>query len=140
MSTPAHKIVLDTNVFISIIGHKSLNRWIFDKIISGEFVLCVTNEILLEYEEILERKTTVEIAHNISQFLVAFPFVQKSEIFFNWNLVFNDPDDNKFIDCAIASDAYCIVSNDKHLKPFKNLEFPPLRILTLEEFEARFQT
>lgn len=139
MSTTAVRIVLDTNVFISIIGKTSLNRWLFDKILEGSFVLCISHEIMLEYEEILARKTTSEIAQNISQFLASFPFVEKTEVFFNWNLVEKDPDDNKFVDCAIAAGAFCIVSNDRHLQPFKTLEFPPLRVLTLEEFEREFK-
>lgn len=55
------KIVLDTNIFIAIIGKKSPFRWIFDQIISGQLTLCVSNEILLEYQEILERKTNSEV-------------------------------------------------------------------------------
>jgi uncharacterized protein len=139
MSTTAVRIVLDTNVFISIIGKTSLNRWLFDKIIEGRFILCISQEIMLEYEEVLARKTTSEIAQNVSQFLAAFPFVEKTEIFFNWTLVEKDPDDNKFIDCAVAAGAFCIVSNDRHLQPFKTLEFPPLRVLTLDEFEVQFR-
>ncbi len=48
------KIVLDTNILIAIIGTKSPFRWIFDKIIAGKFILCISNEILFEYQEILE--------------------------------------------------------------------------------------
>ncbi len=57
MNTIGAKVVIDTNVFITILGRQSPNRWIFDKIHKGEFQLCVSHEILLEYEEILSQKT-----------------------------------------------------------------------------------
>lgn len=79
MNTTAAKIVIDTNVFITIIGKKSPNRWIFDKIISGSFILCISSEILLEYEELLNRKTNIEVTRNLIDFLLISPFVQKSK-------------------------------------------------------------
>ncbi len=100
------RIVLDTNVFIAIIGKTSRHRWIFDEILSQNFTLCVSQEIILEYVEILERKTTFEVAHNIHQFLTVYPSVEHVEIYYRWNLIPDDPDDNKFVDCAVAAGVY----------------------------------
>jgi putative PIN family toxin of toxin-antitoxin system len=138
MDTGAVRIVVDTNVVVSMIGRTSPNRWIFDKILSGAFLLCISNEILLEYEEILSKQTRPEIASNFVSFLSVFPNVVHTEVFYNWNLIQADPDDNKFVDCAIASKSFCIVSEDKHFKPYKNNEHPPLRVLTILEFKALF--
>ena len=57
MSTTGVRVVIDTNVFITIIGIHSKNRWIFDQILSGELQLSVSNQILWEYEEIINQKT-----------------------------------------------------------------------------------
>ncbi len=133
------KIVLDTNILIAIIGTKSPFRWIFDKIIAGKFILCISNEILFEYQEILERKTNQEVAYNLTQFLTIHPFVVKTEIFYQFQLISEDEDDNKFVDCAIAANAVCLVSNDKHFKVLKMVEFPKVNILTLAEFTQQFQ-
>lgn len=133
------KIVLDTNIFIAIIGKKSQFRWIFDQIISGQFTLCISNDILLEYQEILERKTNSEVAYNVIQFLTIHPFVIKTEIFYQFNLITEDEDDNKFVDCAIAANAICLVSNDKHFKILKTIEFPKVNLLTLSEFVQKFK-
>ncbi|MEI9908921.1 MAG: PIN domain-containing protein [Bacteroidota bacterium] len=73
MNTIAVQIVVDTNVFINAIGKISPYRWIFDKIISGEFTLCISNEIFYEYWEVLDEQTTPEIADNIANFLVTIP-------------------------------------------------------------------
>ena len=123
-----HRIVIDTNVFITIIGRKSSNRWIFDKIISGEFRLCVSNEILLEYEELLAEKTNKEVSRNVIDFLLISPFVLKSDIFFNWHLISDDPDDDKFIDCYLSSDAVYLVSNDQHFAKIKQIDFPKINL------------
>lgn len=129
------KLVIDTNVFITIIGRHSPYRWIFDRILSGEFILCISNEILLEYNEILERKTSVEVAENITQLLSIYPYVQHIAIYYKWNLMANDPDDNKYIDCAVSANAFCIVSNDNHFDILKGIEFPQVDIYRLNEFE-----
>ncbi len=139
MSTTEVRVVIDTNIFITIIGKKSPNRWIFEKIISGEFILCVSNEILLEYEEILVQKTNVEVARNVIDFLLINPFVQKTDIFFNWNLILADSDDDKFIDCYISSDAVCLVSNDQHFEVVRRIDFPKIHVCRLSEFESKFK-
>jgi uncharacterized protein len=139
MNTGAVKIVLDTNVVVSMIGRTSPNRWIFDKILEGVFTLCISHDILFEYEEVLTNKTSADVAKNFTDFLITFPNVEQVQVYYHWNMVQNDPDDNKFIDCAVASKAFCIVSEDKHLRPFKNNEYPPIRVLTISEFKSLFE-
>jgi putative PIN family toxin of toxin-antitoxin system len=140
MSTTAPGIVLDTNILIAIIGKKSPFRWIFDCLIEGKIVLCFSNEILFEYQEILTEKTSAQVAENVVNFLTVSPFTVKTEIFFNFGLISADPDDNKFVDCAIASNAICLVSNDDHFQVLRTVDFPKVTILTLSEFEAKYKT
>lgn len=130
------RIVVDTNVFINAIGKTSPLRWLFDGIISGEFTLCISNDIFYEYWEILEEQTTVEIADNVANFLVTIPSVKFIEPFINWNLVAADADDNKFIDCAVSSGAECIITNDGHFSILKTIPFPLIHVFTPKEFEA----
>ena len=139
MNTTVLRIVLDTNILIAIIGRKSPFRWIFDQIISGQLILCVSNEILLEYQEILAIKTSQEVADNLSHFLAIHPFVVKTEIFYQFHLISEDEDDNKFVDCAIAANAVCLVSNDKHFNVLKTIKFPKVNLLTLPEFVQEFK-
>jgi uncharacterized protein len=138
MNTGVPKIVLDTNVVVSMIGRTSPNRWIFDKILAGEFTLCISNEILLEYMEVLASKTTQEVATNFTDFLISFPYVEQTQVYYNWHLIQNDPDDNKFVDCAVSAKAFCIVSEDRHFRPYKFNEHPPLRVMTVDEFREMF--
>ncbi|MGI8467666.1 MAG: putative toxin-antitoxin system toxin component, PIN family [Pyrinomonadaceae bacterium] len=138
MNTTAPKLVIDTNIFIAAISRKSQFRWIFDCLIQGKMILCVSNEILFEYREILAEKTNKEIAENIIEFLSISPFVEKTEIYFNFRLI-PDEDDNKFADCAVSSNAACLVSNDKHFQILKNVEFPKIIVLKLSEFEEKYK-
>ncbi len=140
MNITALKIVLDTNILIAIIGRKSPFRWIFDCIIEGKIVLCVSNEILFEYQEILAAKANAEVAENVVNFITVSPFTVKTEIFFNFGLISEDADDNKFVDCAIATNAICLVSNDKHFQVLKKIDFPKVTVLKLQEFETKYKT
>lgn len=129
------RVVIDTNIIIAIINRSSPYRWIFDCIINGKLVLCVSTEILLEYREILASKTNDEVADNFIAFLTISPFVEKIEVYYNFNLIYADSSDNKFVDCSIASNSNCIISNDKHFRILNTIDFPKVELLSLEEFE-----
>jgi uncharacterized protein len=55
-------------------------------------------------------------------------------------LIAEDLNNNKFVDCAIASNAICLVSNDNHFQVLKKIDFPKVTIFTLSEFEAKYKT
>ena len=55
---------------------------------------------------------------------------------FRFNLITRDPDDNKFVDCAIVANAEFIVTNDAHFTVLKTIPFPHVRTRTIEEFFA----
>ena len=134
------RIVLDTNVLLMSIGRKSDYRAIFDALLNGTIQLVISNEILSEYVEILERKTNIIVASNIAEILVKSRHVEKIEASFRWNLITADPDDNKFVDCAVAGNVKYIVSKDKHFNILKNIPFPKVDVLTIDEFMEELET
>ena len=127
-------VVLDTNVLLVSIAKKSRYRIIFDNLLDNKFNLIISNDILSEYTEIIAQKANVNVANNISEMLLALSNVQKQDVFYKWNLIEADKDDNKFVDCAIAGNADYLVSNDKHFNCLKEIEFPKLSLLTIDEF------
>ncbi len=94
---------------------------------------------MFEYQEILSRKTNTKVAENVVNFITVSPFTEKVDIYFNFELIPADSSDNKFVDCVIASNAFCLVSNDKHFQVLNTVEFPKVTVLTLPEFEERFK-
>lgn len=50
------------------------------------------------------------------------------------NVITIDPDDNKFVDCAIIAGATYIVSNDHHFSELEHYDFPKVEVRTLSEF------
>jgi predicted nucleic acid-binding protein len=55
--------------------------------------------------------------------------------YFKWNLIVADPDDNKFVDCALNAGAYYIVTNDKHFNILKQMNFPYVKTVGIDEFK-----
>lgn len=128
------KVVLDTNILLVSIAKKSPYRIIFDALLTGKFELIISNEILSEYTEIIAQKTNIIVATNIGEMLLTLSNVKKQEVFYKWNLIKIDKDDNKFVDCAVAGNADYLVSNDKHFKRLKSIEFPQINVLSLADF------
>lgn len=128
------KIVLDTNCLVNVIMPGSYNNDIWQAFRMGKFVLCVTNEILLEYHEILAKRYNNIIANTILKELMETHNLTLVNPTFRFNLITADPDDNKFVDCAITAGATYIVSNDRHFSELRNYDFPKVDVRTLSEF------
>lgn len=127
-------IVLDTNILLIALPTKSKYRPIFDALLQEKFILAVSTSILNEYVEILGQKTTPIIANNVAEMLLNLKNVVKMEIYFRWNLIQNDYDDNKFVDCAIAANAKFVVTNDKHFNELKTINFPSIQVTNADDF------
>ena len=97
-------------------------------------MLCVTNEILFEYHEILTKRYNNIIANTVLKELIETPNVERVNPSFRFNLITADPDDNKFVDCAITAGATYIVSNDRHFQELQHYDFPKVDVRSLREF------
>ena len=89
-------VVLDTNCFISCIGKKSPYRKIFDAFLEQQYTLCVSSEILLEYEEKFTEFWGTEVTHNLLGVLLTADNISFHTVYYNFQLVAGDTDDNKF--------------------------------------------
>lgn len=52
---------------------------------------------------------------------------------YHFKVIDADPDDNKFVDCAVAAKALCIVSDDKHFSHLSKYKFPYVEVLKLAD-------
>ena len=129
------KIVLDTNCLIPILVPGSFGHVIWQAFRQGRYTLCVSTEILLEYEEILMRMTEDrEFTSLVIETISNAPNVERVRPAYRFNLITADPDDNKFVDCAITAGATYIVSNDRHFSELQRYDFPKVDVRTLAEF------
>lgn len=133
------RIVLDTNCLLQALPTRSPYHKIWEGILFGEIALCVNTEILSEYEEVLAEKTTKEIAHNVVEAIARLHTTEFQETYIHFGLISQDVDDNKFVDCAIASDAEYIVSNDAHFNVLKEISWPKVSVITIDQFSQQIK-
>lgn len=128
------QVVIDTNCLVQIISLHSPYRPIWNAFLAGQFQLCISNEILEEYQEIIEQQTTARIAENVTLLILNRKNVSFVEPHFRLGLITEDPDDNKFVDCAFAANADYLVSDDKHFNIIRCIPFPLLNLVRMAEF------
>ena len=131
---PNKKIVLDTNCLLASISRRSTAYPVWKGFQEGRYTLCVTNEILAEYEEMIARMASAEVATNVIRMIMDSRHVEFIDTYYHWNLITADPDDNKFVDCAFAAGADYLVSEDSHFRVLRDTPFPQLNLVTLDEF------
>ena len=127
-------IVLDTNSLIMSLSSKNDYRMIWKAFLDGEYMLCVTNEIIEEYMEVLARNINIRVAETIVYTILNRKNVHRLDPHFRFHLIEADNDDNKFVDCAIAANAKYIVTEDHHFNVLKKIEFPKLNVINIDEF------
>ena len=101
---------------------------------NGDLEICVSPEILLEYEEIISQKISSRMATILMEALTNRPNLVRTTPTWRFNLIAQDPDDNKFVDCAICGMAEYIVSNDRHFDILKSIDFPLVTVRSIQEF------
>lgn len=127
------KVVLDTNVFVSSFfggnPRKVINFWK-----TGEVTLCLSKPIIDEYVEVLQR-LGLQNEGELSELLNVFArglhvvFAAKTP---ELHVVEDDPDDDKFIECAVALKADFIISGDKALTSIQ--DYMGIKIINPKEF------
>lgn len=127
------RLVLDTNSLIQCISRRSKYHNLWLSFFDGRNVLCVTTEILLEYAEILERNTSARFSELALDVITNNPYTLFVSPFYHFRVIAADPDDDKFVDCAVASNAKYIVTEDAHYEVLKNYVFPNVEIIKLDE-------
>ena len=132
------RIVLDTNCLLMALPSRSPYHRVWTDFLSGA-QFCVSTEILNEYEEIIGKQSSPVLAEAVIQALINRPNLVKVEPTYFFHLIEADPDDNKFVDCAVCGNAELIVTNDAHFNVLKNIDFPIVDVKSIQEFVAELQ-
>ncbi|WP_411162291.1 putative toxin-antitoxin system toxin component, PIN family [Mucilaginibacter sp. L3T2-6] len=94
----------------------------------------MSDEVAYEYEEIIQINSAPGVAKIVTEILVESKDVIYQHVYYSWEAIKADPDDNKFFDLAIAGNADYLVTNGGHFNIVKNMPFPRVKIISAEEF------
>ncbi|GAB3702800.1 hypothetical protein GCM10027592_32570 [Spirosoma flavus] len=130
------RVVIDTNGLLRSIPRDGSYRWLYEAFAAGEFTWVVSNEILLEYAEMTAYYFSSVAAELVTSMLLSASNHLRQEPYFRFEQVKDDPDDNKFVDCAIAAGADWLVSDDRHILNLLREQdrFPPVPICSFADF------
>jgi putative PIN family toxin of toxin-antitoxin system len=132
------RAVIDTNVFVSsFFGGNP--RKIIDLWKNGKLTLCLSNAVLDEYIDVLRRiglRDEAELEELILLFSGGFNllFTTKTP---KVKIIRNDPDDDKFIECAMALKADVIITGDREVLAIK--EYRGIKIMTPLQFLENYR-
>ena len=132
------RVVIDTNIFVSsFFGGKP--RKIIDLWKTGKITLCLSNAILDEYIDVL-RRVGLREEDELEELLSLFSrglnllFTTKTP---KIRIIKNDPDDDKFIECAVALEAHTVITGDREVLAIK--EYMGIRIVTPQQFLENYR-
>lgn len=132
-------IVLDTNCLLQALSERSKYYDVWESFVLGQYVLCVSTEILEEYEEIISSHMSPLAAKLAVEMILRAKNVLRVDAQFRFHLITADEDDNKFVDCAIVANAEYIVSDDRHFDVLSTIPFPRVEVKKLIEFQKELQ-
>ncbi len=125
--------MVDTNVFISSFFGGNPRR-VMDLWKSGDITLCLSRPIVDEYIEFLRRlglQDEKELEELLSLFAHGFHLVYTAKTP-DLNVVEEDPDDDKFIECAVALKAKFVITGDSAVKKIR--QYMNIKIISPREF------
>ena len=133
-------VVVDTNCLLRMIPLRSKYRSVWEAFLNEDYIICLSNDILSEYLEILTQKVNQTFAVRIVNAIIKSNSVRFYDPHYHFGLITQDPDDNKFVDCAIVASADYLVSEDNHFNVLKDIPFPKVNVITLEQFQNDLQS
>lgn len=127
------KVVIDTNVLISgLISPFGPPAQIIDLWVTKKITVCLSTEIVEEYIAVLLRPKFSRLGSPKERYEIISGLVELDNTLivipdFRLNAIYEDPDDNMFLECAIEAKAEIIISGDDHLLGLK--EFQGIQII-----------
>jgi putative PIN family toxin of toxin-antitoxin system len=130
---PVTKVVIDTNIFVSGFGWNGKPGEVLKLIKDGQIVNYSSAEIFEEIRRVVsypKLRFPEPLQIKILEFVLFYSeFVEPQKRIF---AVTEDPDDDKFLECAIEAKVDYIISGDPHLLDMK--KFKTVKIVTASEF------
>ena len=139
MKREKKKVVLDTNIIISaIISQSGAPAKIFELFLNENIINYTSEEIIKELKRVIHRKEFNRYIDDSGKQFILCNFQDISLVIrpnTGKKIISDDPDDDKFINCALAAKA-CIISGDGHL--LKLGKYKDVKILGAKEFLKKY--
>jgi putative PIN family toxin of toxin-antitoxin system len=126
------RVVFDTNIFVSALNWSG-KPWIaYLRWLNDEFILVTSTAILSELCDILRRDfnwsddDAYDIYNLIGSLSIVVTPTERIEV------IEQDPDDNRILECAVEGNVNYIVSGDRHLLDLGR--YRGIEIITTSEF------
>ena len=134
------RVCIDTNVLVQLFGRNQAGHSIRDALLTGRIELAISNEILFEYQETITRLSGAARWQQVERFLTLLFYLHANILFlepyFRFGVVTADPDDNKFVDCAVAAQAEYVITSDLHFCVLTGSGYKPQPITPQEFIQA----
>ena len=135
------RVCIDTNVLVQMFGSRAPHGAIKQSLADGAIEWAVSSEILLEYEEVVGRLSGAarwrQVAEWIELLSALHGNIVRVDPQFRFRAIPNDPDDDKFVDCAIAAAADFVVTADGDFDALQSSGYKP-RAIRPEELARQY--
>ncbi len=130
------RVVIDTNVIVSAFGWHGRPEEVVRLVTKGKITSYISTEMLAELRKVV-MYPKFKFSEALQAEIIETVFFESSLVFVNesLNVIADDPEDNKVLECAVSAGADFIISGDKHLLNLEN--FRGIEILTTEDFLTR---
>ena len=132
------RVVIDTNILLPCLSQRSSMHWLFKEILNEKLTLCVTTDILNEYAEIFERKLGSKTAVAFLDLITTLPNLVLIDKYYFWQAIDVDPDDNKFVDCAVSARAQFLITDDTDFNGLRRKPLFEVEIVRFSEFTSKY--
>ena len=130
------RLTLDSNIYISAFEFGGTPLRLLEQARAGEIETAISLPIIREVQRVLREKfhwpedRLKQLERNISQ------FTKRVEPTQTLNVIKDDPDDNRILECAVVAGSEAIVTGDKkHLLPIRN--YQGIKIIQVSDLLAR---
>ena len=133
------RVVIDTNILLPSLSPRSSMHWLFRDVLDEKLILCVTTDILNEYAEIFERKLGSKTAAAFLDLITSLPNLGLIEKYYFWQAIDVDPDDNKFVDCAVSARAKFLITDDTDFNGLRRNPLFQTEVVQFNEFALKYE-
>ena len=129
------KILVDTNILVSFFLGSGICTRVVHEVLAGEMRWLVTAEIEAEYRAVLSRGKLKLVEADVQEWFKEFDMAKEVLLSHVKVDFLRDPEDAKFLECAISADADYLISGDRDFESDQAF-LPRTKIVTPKQFLA----